>query len=99
MLVELADQLIQPAFEAVAGVTEGVLHGDGLRVVVQILELNDLVLVLDSEVEVVEVGKFFGGFVFLVEVTGVTASFNFHPDSIVKIFLIHLHLYGSIIRV
>ena len=66
--------------------------------VVQILELNDLVLVLDAEMEVVDVGKFFGGFVLLVEVAGVAASLNFHPDCIVKIFLIHLHLYGSIIR-
>ena len=99
MLVELTYKLIQPAFESVAGVAEGVLHGDGLRVVVQILELNDFVLVLNAEVEVVDVGKFFGGFVFLIEVTGVTASFNFHPNFIVKIFLIHLHLYGSIIRV
>ena len=30
MLVELIYQLIQPAFEAVAGVAEGLLHGDRL---------------------------------------------------------------------
>ena len=56
-------------------------------------------LVFDSEVVVVDVGKFLGGLVLLVEVAGVAASLNFHPYFIVEIFLIHLHLYGPIIRV